>query len=285
YMGSIKKQSNKIIATLFGSDFYRSSVEENKIQKKIFETAKIITIGPNMKEDFLSVFPDLENKIKFAHFGSARLDLISKLYTEKDKAIYRNKYKIAKDKIVITVGYSANPLQQHFMFLDILENLSDEVKQKLFILLPMTYGNKQDYSAELIEKMKNLKIDYLAFQNPSNSKKHWLTDEEIAEIRIVSDITVNTQTTDALSSSIKEAFATGNILLLGDWLPYDIYEDMGLFLIRSSENKLYENFIEILSNYKDYKQKCVGNIAPILNFASWEAVMPYFIENYKQLNI
>ena len=59
--------------------------------KKIFETAKIITIGPNMKEDFLAIYPEFVDKIKFAHFGSARLDIISELYNEKtDKFIEIN---------------------------------------------------------------------------------------------------------------------------------------------------------------------------------------------------
>ena len=284
YMDSIKRQSNKIIATLFGSDFYRSSETERKIQKKIFETAKIITIGPNMSDDFLAVFPEFANKIKFSHFGSARLDIISELYNETNKQIFRDKYKIKKDKIVITVGYSANPLQQHFMFLDVLGKLPKEIKQKLFLLLPMTYANKKDYSEKLLAKLQDLKIEFIAFQNPNNEKKYWLTDKEIAEIRIISDITVNTQTTDALSSSIKEAFATGNILLVGDWLPYEIYENMNLFFVRSSENKLLENFTFILNNYNEFKQKCMGNIEPILNFSTWKAVMPYFIENYKQIN-
>lgn len=284
YMDCIKRQSNKIIATLFGSDFYRSSETERKIQKKIFETAKIITIGPNMSDDFLAVFPEFANKIKFSHFGSARLDIISELYNETNKQIFRDKYKIKKDKIVITVGYSANPLQQHFMFLDVLGKLPKEIKQKLFLLLPMTYANKKDYSEKLLAKLQDLKIEFIAFQNPNNEKKYWLTDKEIAEIRIISDITVNTQTTDALSSSIKEAFATGNILLVGDWLPYEIYENMNLFFVRSSENKLLENFTFILNNYNEFKQKCMGNIEPILNFATWKAVMPYFIENYKQIN-
>lgn len=284
YMDCIKRQSNKIIATLFGSDFYRSSETERKIQKKIFETAKIITIGPNMSDDFLAVFPEFANKIKFSHFGSARLDIISELYNETNKQIFRDKYKIKKDKIVITVGYSANPLQQHFMFLDVLGKLPKEIKQKLFLLLPMTYANKKDYSEKLLAKLQDLKIEFIAFQNPNNEKKYWLTDKEIAEIRIISDITVNTQTTDALSSSIKEAFATGNILLVGDWLPYEIYENMNLFFVRSSENKLLENFTFILNNYNEFKQKCMGNIEPILNFSTWKAVMPYFIENYKQIN-
>ncbi len=285
YMDRIKKQSSKIVTTLFGSDFYRSSEAERNIQKKIFETAKTITIGPNMKEDFLAIYPEFVDKIKFAHFGSARLDIISKLYNEKNRQIYRDKYKIEKDKIVVTVGYSANPLQQHFIFLDVLEKLPKEIKQKLFILLPMTYGNKKEYSEKLITKLRGLDIEFIAFQNPDNDKKHWLTNNEIAEIRIISDITVNTQTTDALSSSIKEAFATGNILLVGDWLPYEVYENMGLFFIRSSETKLLENFTYILNNYDKLKQKCINNVSPILDFATWKTVMPYFIDIYKQVNI
>ena len=97
-MDSIKKQSSKIVATLFGSDFYRVARKKGE-HKKIFETAKIITIGPNMKRGLFSYYPEFVDKIKFAHFGSARLDIISELYNEKNDKFIEINIKSKKIKL------------------------------------------------------------------------------------------------------------------------------------------------------------------------------------------
>lgn len=283
YMKTIEKRTRKIIATPFGSDFYRSSAKEREIQKRIYDSAIFLPMGKNISEDFIVVYPQYINKVREAQYGSLRLDIVAKLYSKENKKKYRKKYNIADHKIVVTVGYSANPLQQHFMFLDKLQNISPELKQKLYLLVPMTYGNTKEYSAKLLSKLNSLGIDYTTFQNPENSKDKWLTDTEIAEIRIISDITVNTQTTDALSSSLKEALAAENILLVGDWLPYKIYQDMGMFIVRSSENQLEHNFVDIINNFADYTAKCQHNVEIVFKFATWQAVMPLFINNYEQL--
>jgi hypothetical protein len=60
YIDDIKKHSKKVFATLFGSDFYRSSSEEHKIQRKIFEVADKIVMGVNMTDDFNQLFPGFE---------------------------------------------------------------------------------------------------------------------------------------------------------------------------------------------------------------------------------
>jgi hypothetical protein len=66
----------------------------------------------------------------------------------------------------------------------------------------------------LIDRIRNFGINNLVIEERVN-------DFELAEIRFVSDITINMQTTDALANSIKEAIAAQNILIVGDWLPYD----------------------------------------------------------------
>ncbi|NLA24488.1 MAG: glycosyltransferase family 4 protein, partial [Bacteroidales bacterium] len=149
YILFVKKRTSKLIATLFGSDFYRATNEERKIQAKIFEEADIVVIGPNMKEDFLEVFPHIENKISFGQYGSQRLDIIDEINTEENRKAFREKYSIPQDKIVVSVGYNAKKEQQHLKFLKLLDSLSQDKKDKLLLFFPLTYGKEGNYINEL----------------------------------------------------------------------------------------------------------------------------------------
>ncbi len=278
YIDYIKQREVKIIATLFGSDLYRSSENEKKIQKKIFEVADIIVMGINMQEEFELFFKGFEHKYEFNQYGSKRLDLIEDLKTKNNKNIIRQKYGINKEKIVVTIGYNAKIEQQHLIFLKEIEQLDINMKNKLHLLFPLTYGKKDSsiYYNQLKSKIKNIGIDYICLEER-------LSDEGISETKIISDITVNLQTTDALASSIKEAIVADDILLVGDWLPYGIYEDLGIFFERSNLKNFKEKFINIVENIESYKKRCINNSPKIIKFASWKHIIPLLINIYKKI--
>jgi hypothetical protein len=111
-----------------------------------------------------------------------------------------------------------------------------------------------------------------------------MSDYELCESRIISDIMVNLQVTDTQASSIKEAFAARNIVLVGDWLPYKFYEDLGVFLIRSDLKNFKSNFIGLIEGINTYKNLTNSNLDVVSSFASWERIIPKFINVYKELN-
>jgi hypothetical protein len=110
--------------------------------------------------------------------------------------------------------------------------------------------------------------------------KKRLTDTELAKTKIVSDITINLQTTDAMASSVKEAFASFNVVIIGDWLPYDVYKDLGIYFISCGLDKLEEQFLKVMQNMAEEKKKCIYNKQKTLEFASWKYLIPQFIDNY-----
>lgn len=281
YISTIKNSSSKLIATLFGSDFYRATDQERNIQSKIFEEADIVVIGPNMKEDFIEVFPHIENKISFGQYGSKRLDIVDEINTAENRKAFREKYSIPQDKIVVSVGYNAKKEQQHLKFLKLLDSLRQDKKDKLLLFFPLTYGREGNYVNELKTAVSELKIDSYYLEKSIETGERWLSDEEISETKILSDITVNIQTTDALSSSIKEAMLANDVVLVGDWLPYGIYEEIGAFLIRSTMDDFLSSFENIIDDFEEFKSKNKNNRDVILKFASWNSVIEDFIDRYK----
>jgi hypothetical protein len=278
YMTNIKKRRVKIVATLFGSDLYRSTNEQKRVQKRIFEVADKIVMGVNMVQEFEKHFPGHDKKINFAQYGSSRLTLVKEINNTQSRIVLREKYGISEKKIVVTVGYNAKPEQQHTLFLRQIEKTPKHIKEKLFLIFPLTYGAKDNgaYFEEL-----NKMIDNIGIENYRIC--HRISDVEMAETKVISDITVNMQTTDALSSSIKEAFVAGDVLLVGDWLPYDVYNEIGAYFFRSNTANFGPIFLDIVQNYELHSQKCKQNSQIIMNFASWDAVMPQFLKNYYQL--
>lgn len=277
YIKQIKKNSGKLFATLFGSDIYRSSTEEHKIQRKIFLEADKIVMGVNMAEDFSKLFPGLESKYLFAQYGSKRLDLIDEFAMHVDVSSLKQKYKIPKGKIAITVGYNSKPEQQHLKLIEIINSYDVSLKEKLFLIFPLTYGvSKEDnYYKKLISAIEGINVDHIIFENR-------LSDLELIETKFISDITINLQTTDALSSSIKEAFSSDNIVVVGDWLPYDVYEELGVFFMRRSLDQLSETLIQTISNIDSLKENCRSNREIIISFASWKHLIKQFILNYER---
>lgn len=278
YMPFIKKQKVKIVATLFGSDLYRSSLEEKKKMTPIFETSDLIVMGPNMLDDFSSFFAGYDSKIRFGQYGSGKLDLVHNLNTPENKTLLRQKYGIPEQKVVITVGYNAKPEQQHTILLNQIMSYPQELKDKLFFLFPLTYGSgdNSEYFISLITLIAEFGCEYL-------SMTERISDIEMAETKIISDVTINLQTTDALSSSIKEAMVGLDILLVGEWLPYNIYAEMGVFFIQSNINDFGSKLLHIIENMDAYRAKCVNNPQKIMDFASWQAVLPQFLKTYNEL--
>lgn len=279
YINALQGKKTKLVTSLFGSDLFRTNAAQKKLQSPLFEKAEAIVLSENMIPYFEEHFPGYANKYFLNQYGSMRLDLIDRLSSEKTKNEIRRKYGITEDEIVISCGYNAKKEQRHLRILDEINKLEEIDKKKLFLILSLTYGideSGENYVNSIKKKLQELKIPNLCLENR-------LTDAEIAEIRIISDITVNMQTTDALASSIKEAMAAGDIMLVGDWLPYDIYKELKVFYLTASFENLSENLKYILNNLEELGKKSEVNKRIILNFASWNRLIENWIKLYKEI--
>lgn len=275
FLDQLPKQS-KLIATLFGSDLFRTTNETKQKQKPIFERANLILMSDNMKPYFEAHFPGNTAKIYNNQYGSNRIDMVHDSLSENYKTTLKRKYNIAQDQIVITCGYNAKEEQQHKIMLDSLAQLNETTKAKIFLLFPLTYGKREPYLTQLKEHIKSLNIAHLIFEEK-------LSEEDLVATKIISDITLNTQTTDALASSIKEAFVANNLLIVADWLPYDIYADLGVYYIKSTQSAFTENINDVVNNLPTYKLKTAENAQKIIQFASWKKLVPDWIKMYQNL--
>lgn len=279
YVAEIKKKNVKLITTLFGSDLFRTDQSQKQMQKPVFENSDAIVLSENMIPYFEKYFSGYQDKYRFNQYGSRRLDLINELNSASNKKKFREKYAIADDRIVVSCGYNAKKEQQHLLLLNEIGKLSEFDRERLFLILSMTYGKEEagdEYIEQVRKKLYELGVPHLFLEKR-------LDDEEIAEIRIISDITINTQTTDALASSVKEAMTAGDVMLVGEWLPYEIYKNMGVFFVPSSIEKLSENLKLVLNNLEEYREKSEVNAQIILDFASWSVLIKEWVKVYEEV--
>ena len=90
----------------------------------------------------------------------------------------------------------------------------------------------------------------------------------MAALRLLSDIFIQVQTTDALSGSTQEHLYAGSFTIVGDWLPYKILKESGVVFnsVRSISEII--DIIELFnSECTDFKEK---NIYAIGMLSSWQ---------------
>ena len=140
----------------------------------------------------------------------------------------------------------------------------------------MTYLLEEDYYNEIKGKLEDLHI-------PFQIQRNRLTLNQNLSMRMLTDIVVNIQTTDGLAASIQEHLYCGNVLLAGDWLPYDLFLDNGVYYCKTSLNKLAENLESIIYNYSGHKQRCLNNRMALHKLTSWQAIAPRWKTMYEEM--
>jgi len=263
---------NKIICSLFGSDLYRTNSRQKKLQSYLFKRADGISLSKNMLNEFEVHFRGHSEKYFFNQYGSKRIDLV---VDNLGKEI-NGTFNFPEGKRIVCCGYNAKKEQQHLEILKALESQYEKLSGKTHLIFPLTYGNGGVYIRKLKERLEKSKFSYTLFTQ-------YMSDDEIAKLWSVTDICINMQTTDALSSSIKEALAARSVMLVGEWLPYQIYIDLGTKYEKVSFQNLTEILINILTNYEVFYAETADNSKIIHKFASWDHLIEKWILMYQKV--
>jgi hypothetical protein len=277
FIDEIVKRGTKVKITIWGSDFYRTDKTRREEQRKIYDKVDIIqTETQQIGNDFLAVYPEFANKVRLAHFGIIQFDVVNELLQSGSSEIFKKEMGLPADKIIIACGTNGSEGHQHLLIFEIIERLAPSIKEKIFLLIPMTYGGRKPYIELVKQKADTLGLPYKLLSS-------LLSMTEIGKLRIVSDLAVTIQKTDALSSAIQEHVYAGGILIAGDWLPYQILRENGVFYLTASLDSITETISTTIENYKSVKNKCVGNNVKTAAISSWNAVIMDWVAIYNEL--
>lgn len=266
------ERSRNISLSIWGSDFYRASDNKLNSYRPLFSKLTYIAFGNvyTMK-DFGKRVPGFEDKFKIASFG------ISKFQTLNQKLQFREMIKreldIPTDKITVVCGYNAHPAQRHQLLLEQINKLPKTIKERIFLIFPLTYGGNSEYITGVIKSAKETQVEFRSFQS-------FLSDDEIARIRVSGDIVLNAQISDSFSASLQEHLLCNAILLAGDWLPYQIMTDLGVKYFPTPLNQFGDALKTVIENYTSFQNLVRENNSKLYNEGIWENRVKGWIDLY-----
>jgi glycosyltransferase involved in cell wall biosynthesis len=274
----IRNQCKRLIASIYGSEFYQTSYYDKKLQENIYEQADKITFtNPMTIDDFLSFYNNkYRGKCSHLNYGSTILDKINML----DKTTQlqcRKKLGLPENSIIVTCGSNGNKLNQHY---DIIQSITSpylQLPSNIYFVFPMTYGCTEDYRRFVRSELEKTGLNYKLFAR-------FLSDEDIAYLRKASDILIFVPQSDQFSAAMQEHLYAGNIVITGKWLPYNSFEEKGIHLIRvDSVGEMGIKLAYAIENLNNL-QDCGTPIKNIIwELSSWEVNITKWIKFYNEL--
>lgn len=277
----LKKKGKHIFTSVGGSDLYRDSrqLHVKLWQKRLLRISDWISsenIGT--KEYFYQIYGEEFKKIPHSviRFGVDIIDAINENVISKNDL--RTKWDIPQDKLVVVCGHNGRREHQHLEMIAAISRLPKETLEQYFFVIPMTYlVPSEEYAEEIRDAISRITDQFVILRD-------FMTVKEMAELTILSDAMIHVQTTDQLSSTMVAHMYEGNIVIAGDWLPYESLRDEGVqFYSISDFGKLTWYLEDICGKIKCYCDECRDNREAIYRLSSWESMSKEWYGVYERL--
>lgn len=219
-------------------------------------------------------------KLTQALYGSSILKELQNAESEERGSNYKSKWGIDSSKTTIGIGYSGKDIHQHFEVIETLRNDADfwKRKEEFVFLLPMTYGAGKAYVEKVTRQLKEYNFQFKIIQEK-------MSDIEVAEIRMATDIFIQVTKFDGRSSSVIEYIMAGSVMISGNWLPYKVFKDRDLYFHEVAQipgSELPGLVLYIRNNFDSERSRAFQNREKWGFNETWEGVIPDWLAIYKQ---
>ncbi|MCY6353971.1 methyltransferase domain-containing protein [Clostridium sp. ZS2-4] len=261
----IRNKSDRLIISIWGSDFYRTNAQQKEMQRSIINVADMITFDNSATmNNFIEYYGvQILGKTSLNLFGLTALEHIKRIeYTDVEKI--KDKLKIPQESIVVTCGYNAYFAHNHLEIIKSLVKYKDEFPDRTYFIFPMTYGGDAQYIDTVENELQSSGLNYRVLRK-------FMNFDEIAKLTRSTDILVQVQITDTLSATMLEHMFNGNIIITGEWLPYEPLKKRGIFYKEvDSVNNVGMMLSEVIEKLPEIKMKCTNNKDIIWAMSAWE---------------
>lgn len=249
------------IISIWGSDLFQVSGAENyRLQLEAFNTADLIICNTiEKREIFLSKFGrHLTSKIRIANFGlpEEKFQKIKLCNNSESRIRFRKKMGISPGKFIVVVGYNSSPKQNHVVILNYISRIAADIKDRIHLIIPMTYGTKkgeENYASEVKSICEKTGCSFTIFED-------YLSEDEYFEFNSSTDIRINLRETDSMNTAMLESIAGESIMINGVWHPYGILRRLGIYYFEIEKISELENLIPyLIKNIEAEKVKVKSN--------------------------
>lgn len=267
----------RTLVTPLGSDILR--VPEKKIQNinLSFVNTDFVSskTGTSFREVIHEKFNVSYNKIINLGYGSEVISSILKLrktFVRKETADY---FHINPSCFVICCGYNASKAQNHESILRALHNIKHFLPEKYQIIIPLSYGGNVYERKHTLEKLAtDLDLDVTFITN-------YISSDEVAKLRLLTDMFIHIQTTDASNATIQEFLLANTNCINGAWLKYPMLESKGFPYYVVDEIECLPQVIQ--SALHNGKRPLSQEIENIIIDNSWECVSRQWVDFFTNL--
>lgn len=268
------KKGYKFDITLWGSDLMRANEERKRLLRFGFDRCRRIKMSENlhdvMQESYGTIY---DEKSRIVYFGNSDLPVIDGLKEIETKEIKQKLYGDTAGKKIVVCGYNGISSQNHNEIIKALSTLNEAEKKSIHVVLPVTYGATKEYISSIRRQIERQSVSYTILDT-------FLESKEVAVIRKTADIVINVQNTDAIAGSLQDHLYCGNVCIFGEWLNYSPYTRNNIYYIKTTMGEIAKHLKDVLHQYEDYHNLCLGNHDKIKSIFSWESTIKNQIAVY-----
>lgn len=222
-----RRYSFKLL-TYWGSDILQISNKLKRIQYPLLRAADAVTLCTEkmfrkFRETYGSEFDDKLHKVNII---VGNLAIIERLFHEYGVSKSKESFGVPEGKIAVMCGYNGSSAQRQDETVDLIAQMDQRYKDKLFLIMPFMYGCAD---TAYVERVKSkLSASGLAH----TVIERFLSYEEMAKLSLATDVYLQLRFTDALSASMQEQIYSGSVVIQGSWLEYDELDNAGLPIVK-----------------------------------------------------
>lgn len=263
----LKRRTGKIVVTIFGVTTYKNRMKRD-LFKLVYRYVDIIsTTTKKFRDEFKRYYPGIEpKKIAVICLPLPHIEQLEQVIANKsDRSGICRELGLSPNMINISCSSTIPENDQHEIIIDALKKIGHKDRVQLMFLL--TYGGTQ--------KRKDVLIDIIKRELAGFNVRifdSYMSNEEIAKYRAVTDVYVNIRISDQLASAVIESLYAGAYLISGSWLNYTDLDDLGIVYEKIDNlDNLSQVIDQGVSNIDEFKSKHSANNSGLIYKAYIEA--------------
>ena len=213
----------KTLLVPLGSDILRASRFKNHLQRIAFNETDFVAADNRLpfSRQLVSSFSIPDFKCRPLGFGSDAITSIIETKGKYDKAHLQAQLGLPRSGYNIVCGYNAALSQRHDVMIESLIKVAKYLPKDYLIIVPLTYGLDKE---KILERLKSI---YSGASLNIFFLTEYMTPQQVTYLRLITDLFIHIQTTDAYNASLQEFMLAGAQCVNGSWLRYERLEKHG----------------------------------------------------------